>query len=125
MAAIIYSSYFETRKRLLLQARVDVVRCVQIAQASVRLLLVSEGAQAELLRLVSADIVETLLCRASLAITQDVQYTELSTTEARAQFLEGHLKFALLVWLLPQAREDRDAASLKASLTALDPSNYR
>jgi hypothetical protein len=77
----------------------EALSAVAKAQATVQQTMLSVGAGERLARLAKADLIETLLMRASAVIKEDVAYSKLATIQHRGVFLALHLEMALVSWV--------------------------
>lgn len=89
----------ETLSQLLRDTQTDALACIHRVQLSVAEALQRQGQGERLSRLSHADIVESLLVKASRVIAQDPTYGQLAHKPLKESFLEAHLRVALLGWL--------------------------
>lgn len=105
--------------QLMRDTNVNALSCIHRVQQSVAAALNSQKEGARLARLSVADIVETLLVKASRVIAKDLAYGLLSQEPLREGFLEAHLQVALLGWLESHVVCPAELRALQGSRRAL------
>ena len=107
--------YSETVVALRARTRVNLVSCVQQARDQAYAALTGCCVRDSVLRLVHADIIESLMVKAGLHLVEAPQYADCRTTQAREAFLVSYLSICLLTWLADHvAPEDRKSVAVTA-----------
>lgn len=109
----------ETLSQLLQETQTDALACIHRVQLSVADALRRQGQGERLSRLSHADIVESLLVKASRVIAQDASYSQLTHKPLQENFLEAHLRVALLGWLESHVRGTPELKALQGARRVL------
>lgn len=94
--AIDENTYSLAKKSLIQTSRLDVPRVIHNVRHSVVGFLDANGATPDIRRWVLGDIVEMLLVKESLRVSQETAYYELESLEARHDFMAKKLSDYLL-----------------------------
>ena len=104
--------YTATYDTLNASARANLVSCVHQARSRAYAALASRFVREQVLRLVHADITETLMAKAALHLIEAPQYCEQRSRLARETFLSSYLTACLLSWLAENVSpEDRHSVT--------------
>ncbi len=109
----------ETLEALSQATLVNALPSIHVVQRMVADALLAQPQGERLARLGKSDIVETLLAKATAIIATDAAYSLLTTDHRREEFLEAHLRVALVGWLEGKVNCSSELRALQAARRTL------